>query len=274
MLLFIYHENCADGFGAALATHLLTGDCFDGNPVIYQPAQYNSPLPETAGKYEEVIIADFSYPLEQMLELHRRHPGKVTLLDHHKTALEQLAGKIPPEYIFDLHRSGARLAWDYWAVRTGKRRVLRPLLIDYIEDRDLWKWELPESKEVSAALREKPYDLGVWRNLTIEQLVKEGRVRLAKQKEEVNRLAGAARMTEIGGYLVPAVYTDDHMSEVCHELLRRHPESRFAAAYYATEQGERKYSLRSREDFDVSEIAGRYGGGGHRQAAGFTKPAR
>ena len=272
MLLFIYHENCADGFGAALATHLLTGDSVDGNPVEYQPAQYNTPLPDT-GNCQEIVIADFSYPLEAMLELHRRHPGKVTLLDHHKTALEELSGKLPPNYTFDLNRSGARIAWDYWAVRMNKQRVLRPLLIDYVEDRDLWRWQMPKSKEVSAALREHPYKLKVWRRLTIEQLVREGEIKLAEQRKEVSRLADTAEQQEIKGYEVPTVCTDNHMSEVCHELLARHPEARFAAAWNVNEQGERKYSLRCREDFDVSKVARFFGGGGHQQAAGFSLPA-
>lgn len=46
----------------------------------------------------------------------------------------------------------------------------------------------------------------------------------------------------------------------------------FAACYWDTPKG-RDYSLRSRGDgADVSEIASLYGGGGHRDAAGFSVP--
>ena len=270
MTLFIYHENCADGFGAALAAHILTNDRVDGATVQYLPARYGSPAPDT-GKATEIVIADFSYPLETMLELHRRHPGKVTLLDHHRTALERLAGKIPPNYTFDLHRSGARLAWDYWAGRLGKPATPRPPLIDYIEDRDLWQWRLPHSQEVSAALKTKPYELDLWRDLTIPQLVKEGTEALAAQRLETGRLADTARLVNLAGHQIPAVRTRDLTSEVCHELLRRFPETPFAAAWHITDEGQEKWSLRSRPEFDVSRIAQGFGGGGHAQAAGFSR---
>ena len=270
MTLLIYHENCADGFGAALATHLLTNDRVAGNKVKYLPAQYGSPAPDTGGA-TEIVITDFSYPLETMLELHRRHPGKVTLLDHHRTALEQLAGKIPPNYTFDLHRSGARLAWDYWATRLGKPATPRPPLIDYVEDRDLWKWRLPYSREVSAALRNKPYELTVWIELTIPQLIKEGAEELEAQRLETKRLADTVQLVNLAGHRIPAVQTDNLMSDVCHELLKRFPKAPFAAAWHITEEGQEKWSLRSRPEFDVSRIAGGFGGGGHAQAAGFSR---
>jgi hypothetical protein len=54
----------------------------------------------------------------------------VTLIDHHKTALEDLAG-LPSLHTFtDLERSGATLAWDYLFPDKP-----RPLLLGHIEDR-------------------------------------------------------------------------------------------------------------------------------------------
>ncbi len=57
-------------------------------------------------------------------------------------------------------------------------------------------------------------------------------------------------------------------SEVAGELSEGHP---FAAVYVETST-DIIWSLRSRGDFDVSEIAKKFGGGGHKNAAGFTVP--
>lgn len=270
MTLLVYHENCPDGFGAALVAHILTNDRVDGSTVQYLPARYGSSALDTGGA-TEIVIADFSYHLETMLELHRRHPGKITLLDHHRTALERLAGKIPPNYTFDLHRSGARLVWDYWVGRLGKPATPRPLLIDYIEDRDLWKWQLPHSREVRAVLKSKPYELALWRGLTIPQLIKEGTEALEAQRLETGRLADTARLVSLAGHQIPAVRTGDLTSEVGHELLRRFPEAPFSAAWHITDEGQEKWSLRSRPEFDVSRIAQGFGGGGHAHAADFSR---
>ncbi len=45
----------------------------------------------------------------------------------------------------------------------------------------------------------------------------------------------------------------------------------FAACYWDTPKG-RVFSLRSVGDFDVSAVAASYGGGGHKNASGFTLP--
>ena len=89
---------------------------------------------------------EFRYPLETMLELHRQHES-VILLDHHETARDALEGRMPDCH-FDLERSGVTIAWEYWG--SGFSTNEGELLARYIEDRDLWRWKLPDSREVSA----------------------------------------------------------------------------------------------------------------------------
>ena len=91
---------------------------------------------------------EFRYPLETMLELHRQHES-VILLDHHETARDALEGRMPDCH-FDLERSGVTIAWEYWGSGFGTNEG--EMLARYIEDRDLWRWKLPDSREVSAAL--------------------------------------------------------------------------------------------------------------------------
>ena len=211
---------------------------------------------------------EFRYPLETMLELHRQHES-VILLDHHETARDALEGRMPDCH-FDLERSGVTIAWEYWG--PGFSTNEGELLARYIEDRDLWRWKLPDSREVSAALDSHPKRFRVWDRLDVETLAREGTGILRYIRTQVENLAGMAQEQELAGYRVPVVNTSLLGSETCEALLERHPEAEFAATYWDRD-GRRHWSLRSRADgdFDVSQVALKLGGGGHPHAAGFTE---
>ena len=55
------------------------------------------------------------------------------------------------------------------------------------------------------------------------------------------------------------------------QLNERYSDTPFAACYFCRADGKRQWSLRSRGNFDVSEVARRFGGGGHNNAAGYTE---
>ena len=263
----LYHAGCNDGFGAAWIAHKHLGDIQDGRRVRYLPQSYGGEPPRMdAGS--RIYILDFSYPLETMLELHRQHES-VILLDHHETARDALEGRVPDCH-FDLERSGATIAWEYWG--SGFSTNEGELLARYIEDRDLWRWKLPDSREVSAALDSHPKRFRVWDRLDVETLAREGTGILRYIRTQTENLAGMAQEQELAGYPVPVVNTSLLGSETCEALLERHPEAEFAATYWERD-GRRHWSLRSRADgdFDVAQIALKRGGGGHPHAAGFTE---
>jgi len=81
------------------------------------------------------------------------------------------------------------------------------------------------------------------------------------------------RFDTIAGYQVPVVNLSDNISEVGNALCKRFPEYPFSVSYCDRSDGQRSWSLRSIGDFDVSDIAKKFGGGGHRNAAGFTTDA-
>ena len=201
---------------------------------------------------------EFRYPLETMLGLHRQHES-VILLDHHETARDALEGRMPDCH-FDLERSGVTIAWEYWG--SGFSTNEGELLARYIEDRDLWRWKLPDSREVSAALDSHPKRFRVWDRLDVETLAREGTGILRYIRTQVENLAGMAQEQELAGYRVPVVNTSLLGSETCEALLERHPEAEFAATFWDRD-GRRHWSLRSRADgdFDVSQVALKLGGG-------------
>lgn len=289
--LCIYHGHCDDGFAAAWAVrHAVGPDLFEFYPGVYQQEP-----PDVRGR--NVLFVDFSYK-RPVLQRVAQAARSVLILDHHKTAQEDLAdgegfvdigkwssplswerhlqnvyqdeceGAYAVTYtLFDMERSGAGLTWDFFHVGQP-----RPDFIDYVEDRDLWRKQLPGGDEFTIALRSYPQEFKVW-----DELVAGGALKLINQGssiqryyrlrvEELKRSAYQASIADAPFWVANAPYFA--ASEVAGELAER--EHGFGACYFEVSQGRWQYSLRARGDFDVSEIAKQFGGGGHKGAAGFT----
>jgi len=255
----LYHGTCADGFGGAWAAWKRLGDTAE-----YIPVQYGQPRPEVP-EGAPLYLVDFSYSREIILALRDRHPA-LTILDHHKTAQEALAGH--DFAIFDMEKSGAMLAWKHF--HPGQAP---PPLILYVQDRDLWRFELPSSREVSAGLWSLPMTFEAWDAASVPNLAQDGSAILRYMGQQTAMICSQAREQSLGGHTVPVVNATSLWSEVGEELIRRFPDAPFAASYFETARGLRKWSLRSRGSFDVSAVAKQFGGGGHRNAAGFEAPA-
>lgn len=308
--LCIYHGNCADGFTAAWAVWKRFGDQFD-----YFPGVYQQPPPDVTGR--DVVLVDFSYKSDVLIEM-RKLARSILVLDHHKSAAEDLVVKPVNEgtyylsiadqwgpnpwvrhrgnadedwlqgagwiYVsFDMNRSGAGLAWDFF--HPGKPR---PALINFVEDRDLWRFKLPGSRAINAVVFSYPYEFEAWDELSrfVElapvEAERAGAAIERKHHKDVAELVAALR-TEmvIGGHWVPVAnlpytLTSDAGHLMCKPYASPNLQGEmvtpnFAACYWDSPKG-RVFSLRSVGDFDVSVIAAGYGGGGHKNASGFTLP--
>lgn len=270
--LVLAHGNCPDGFSAAWAAWLKLGDQAD-----YQFVNYGDPVPDVRGRLA-VYVLDFSWPRAEMTAL-ANNASMLVVLDHHKTALEALQdivvrnGKI----VFDLNRSGATLAWD-WFFGDGMQKGVHPTisreLVEYVEDRDLWRWKLPDSREISVAMWSYPKAFIQWTllaNLGMSLLVPEGRAILRYQQQLVEQMARNTTWRDIGGYHVPVVNASVCFSEVGEYLCIQNPNAPFAAYYFDRADHKRQWGSRSRGGFDVSEVAKQFGGGGHPGAAGWME---
>jgi uncharacterized protein len=253
----LYHGNCPDGFGGAWAAWQVLGDT-----ATYCPLSHGDPPPPLPPD-ADVVMVDFAFSRDITLEMHAA-VASLTILDHHKSAQEVLGDL--PFATFDMDRSGAMMAWNYWHPNQEP-----PPLIGYVQDRDLWRFKLPNSRDVSAALASYPMDFEVWSGLDTEALAREGAAISRFRRQTVQTIVGFARMGEIGGHRVPIVNATAHWSDVGEAMLERFPDAPFVGAYYEDSEGTRRWSLRSRPDFDVSEVAKKLGGGGHRQASGFRE---
>jgi oligoribonuclease NrnB/cAMP/cGMP phosphodiesterase (DHH superfamily) len=255
----IYHGNCADGFGSAWVVRKALGD------IQFHAGVYNEPPPEVTGK--DVILVDFSYKRPVLLELSEK-ANSILILDHHKTAVEDLVD-LPANVTckFDMAHSGAILTWQHFFPEESP-----PTLLLHIEDRDLWKFTLPNTREIQANVFSYPYDFAVWDVLLstdVSELVAEGKAIERKHFKDIKELLGVnTREMLISGHKILVANLPYTMSsDAGHELSIDRP---FAACYSDTPKG-RVFGLRSGDDgVDVSAIAKQYGGGGHFHAAGFT----
>ena len=260
-----YHANCYDGFGAAFMAWKYYQGLKKKTKVEYIPCFYSDPVPNVKVG-DSVFVVDFSFKRE-VLENWAATPNlSLVVLDHHKSVQADIADL--PYVTFDLKHSGAMLAYNHF-FRNGGEDLKLEQLAAYLEDRDLWKFSLEETRQFHAGLCSYPMDFGVWDDLDIDKVIMEGGPLLRYQETLTKSLADQVNFVEIGGYMVPMVNISLLFSEVPTELLKRHPEALFAAYRYERKDGFVQYGLRSRSEFDVSAIAKQYGGGGHQQAAGF-----
>jgi len=276
----IYHANCDDGFAAAYAVWKRFGD-----GVKFIPAQYGGDVPNVEGK--DVLMVDFSFKKPEMDRL-AAEARRIIVLDHHKTAKAELAGFTRLEcaggpfekryadrlyagvgVCFDMNKSGCRLAWEYCF-----GDVAMPDWFAAVEDRDLWRFALPMTKEICISIRSHPRNFTVWDTFDASVLASEGVAIKRYVDMIVNNICDTAFVENIGGHDVPVVACSyDFVSETANQLLQRNPEAPFAACMVRSYDG-LTYSLRSMDDrMDVSEIAKANGGGGHRNAAGFSTNA-
>jgi hypothetical protein len=303
--LCIFHGNCQDGFGAAWVVRKY----FDGE-VEFHAGVYNNAPPKTAGR--NLIIVDFSYKKDVMTGLltsgDKDQASTMLILDHHESAIDSLTplgleapesgnydpdlwrqkweswGHWPVRAVFDNGRSGAMLAWNFFF--PGKAA---PRMIQHIQDRDLWRFHINGTREISAALFSHPYNFELWDELAERcdnparwaHLHAEGAAIERKHHKDVEELTlNNWRKMIIGGYVVPVAnlpytLTSDAGAFMCKGLQDSDGSSwlpPFAACYWDTPEG-RVFSLSSPDPgTNVAEIASLYRGGGHAHALGFRMP--
>lgn len=256
--MVIYHGNCVDGYTAAWAAWRRFGD----KDTEYIAANHGDAPPDVTGK--KVLIVDFSYPREELIEMQKKSSW-LWVYDHHKTAQTDLQDL--HFATFDMNKSGAGITWD--ELHKG---VTRPWLVDYVEDRDLWKFSLMQSKEVNAWVGAQPREnFDSWTHLWkegVDTSADRGMAVLMFVNSYVQNMSKQARMTEFEGAQVPVVNAPYiNTSELVGYLSLSHP---FAVGWFMRSDGKYVYSLRSSPTgVDVSAIAKKYGGGGHEHSAGF-----
>jgi len=264
-IFVFYHKNCPDGFASAWAAWKKFKNKAEYVPLNYQASfDYNI-------KNKKVYFLDVC-PDRKILENLKKNHCEVVIIDHHLSAKRNLDLVCPGSFIMRLNmrRAAAVLTWKYFF---PKKKI--PKLLLYIEDIDLWKFKKRFSREIVACINLFDIDFKKWNRLVsnIEDIKKrrryilEGKKIVEYQDEMIKQIIGDAKKIKIGKIKTLVVNSSVLISEIGDALIKKLPP--IAVIWF--EAGDKKrISLRSNGKVDVSKIAEKYGGGGHKCAAGFA----
>lgn len=289
----IFHAGCPDGYTSAW---LLDEAC--SNRPTFHEGRYGNPPPD--GLSGTVVIADFSYAPETLAAIGEQC-DRLVVLDHHETpveAIEAWDGEFPPsvELFLDVTRSGCGITADWLSVfgppalnsyRTGWASW-RSTFVDYMEDRDLWRFSLPHCRAVIAVANATPMHppgpgmFNEWAtmahrvNTSFDYVVELGQAVVDREDVLIAQAMGNTTFVTIGGYDgIPIVSTPYGLgSDSAAALCDAHPDAPFAA-YYIDHDAHRQFGLRARpgSPVNLARLArDHYDGGGHPTAAGFIVP--
>lgn len=263
-IVVIYHGECTDGFGGAWSAWKKFGETAD-----YVGAHHgDEPPDDLIGK--ELYFIDFVYSRAVMENLKQANKS-VVIIDHHPQTVDLL--DLADDKLFDISHSGAILAWQYFHNDENA-----PSILKHIEDRDIWRWSLDGSKEILMYFDLLDFDFNIW-NDAIEQFDRDGLVRenFKKDGELLLRqwfhlckkmINDDALLVEFENYKIyavnaPSVFADD----LGNKLISEFPSA--AIIWHQDKNGNMGVSLRSDGTVDVSELAKKYGGGGHKKSSAF-----
>jgi oligoribonuclease NrnB/cAMP/cGMP phosphodiesterase (DHH superfamily) len=272
--LVLYHgRGCPDGFGAALAAYRFFGDRAQYLGLDHGDVKSVDDLPPIDGR--AVYVLDFSFAPTIMQALDAR-AAKLVLLDHHLSAAEQLTGFACRCGVvhFDMHKSGARLAWEFF-----HPDAQIPVLLRYVEDRDIWAWKIPESASFLAALDMEPQTFERWNALAnmsegeLQQFTARGQAMDEKFSKLAQDIAESAMPIVFNGETGLMVNAPGVFHSLVGDMLA-HQSGTYALLWAVGKGGVIKVGLRSRSGFNCIPLAQSMGGGGHAQACGFKLAAQ
>ena len=271
--ILVYHDDCVDGFGCVVAAEYYIENTKSKRPILYIPAKYNQELNIDMDD-KNVIFCDFSFKKQKMEEI-MKIAKNILVLDHHKTAISELEHMSDCNKVLDVNHSGAYITWVYF---NGADNV--PLLLQYIQDNDIWKKNMSHTEEISSYLAHIPKNIQHYYPLLNNKIllakIKIGTEILDSETRDINKILKDCYTKKFTInkkiYTAAVLYCPirKYKSKLGSMMLSMFAQCDFSIIYDYDELCGKTYtSLRSENSrTDVSEIAVLYGGGGHRNAAG------
>lgn len=275
--MFVFHHRDIDGYASAAVVR----QAFPEERINYVPCDYSFPLdshlPEIQ-RDEKVVIVDYSFKDNTVVELENIicHVGfsNVTWIDHHVSSVRLVAerpdlGLLPG--IRNDKCSGAVLTYMHY--HGERREEACPLFLRLISDYDTWTKLMPESDDFNRGLFMEEMDptSPLWDELydmkRVELVIRNGNtVNRYLDMYYRHRRKKWMFVTEFEGYRTAAINQKESSEEFGEERVN------FPLSVIFQTNGKKWfYTVYSSDPaIDCSEIAARYGGGGHKGAAGFT----
>jgi uncharacterized protein len=302
MHLVVYHQtkagtDCPDGICAAWIVAKYLKERFSVSrpyqliPDVYlKNSAYESLLdtPISPTFLDTVWLVDFSYPEHIMKEILEKTPTLI-ILDHHEQRMpdisvlaDQILGGYSP------NECGATAAWKFCFPE-----IPRPWFLKHVWRRDTgaegyYDALQLDSRAVTTAISARRRGLtGESAFPIFESLLKESEKSLITEgyklleiddqicEQVLIEFKASPTFENIGGYEVPCIRLDPHAdrlySWIGSLLCQEYPSSSFVCLITSSEPNQRHLrSLKSGSNFDVGALAKSLGGGGHRNASGFT----
>lgn len=260
----LYHADCLDGYAAAWSAWTSLGE-----KAHYQAVRHQVPMPDfPVGAV--LYILDFCYPMEQLINATQK-ASKVVVLDHHISAqkdFEAYQGDIPVnlQMSFNMQQSGCIMAWHYFQGDSAP-----PMLLQHIEDHDLWRHQLAHTEEITRALfLRRPLAFSSFEQIKLDVLYREGKILLKQHRKMVKTLLNSRHSIKLNGTVGLAVNAPGAFSSDLGQALAKLSGTFGLTYHYHGKRQCYECGLRSIGEFDVSQLAVCYGGGGHQNAAGFS----
>ena len=277
--IIFYHYPCQDGLTSAWVAYKYARE----NQLTYSLNGLNHdktmfPVDITN---KNLLFIDIA-PNEERYKEVLAKAKSFYILDHHNTNQQffnQLTNKT--NFVFDMKKSGCHLAWDYFYPKEET-----PNFLLMVEDRDLWKWSIPESKPFCNGMYtytscseyvEESFNLmaELYNNPKKSQEIMElGKILQKKTDNTIKSIAeSASKKTYLfkGKKVCMVNVSHDLASDLGNYLVTKYDYD-FAILWRYDHNTEEYYiSMRSIDDkMDVSALCKEFGGGGHKNAAGCS----
>jgi len=242
------------------------------------PIDYGAAFPmDKIEPGETIYMVDFTLqPFEQMIELSAR--CKLIWIDHHKSALGEASKRWFVERgIRRIGIGACFLTWEYLYPHLYPPKAVR-LLAEY----DVWDHSNPDTLPFQYGMRMRETDpateegMKLWEKLfesretvLFDEILNEGKTILKYQKQMDTRYcARYAYPVTLEGYKAVAL-NRGIANSMTFENAPGANEADIFITYVFNGDNWIVSLYANKPDIDVSEIAKKYGGGGHKEAAGF-----
>lgn len=262
----------------------------------------DDPLPIPNGK---IYILDlpvdrvfgFKYEPENVNQKPPQHPAGLVWIDHHKSSIETHPSAIPGYRIDGV--AACRLAWQ-WFKRKGKspegsqreyetplpvkcmfedRTVSEPWAVRLAGEYDIWDKRDPNAELFQHGLRSEELYPVTWDALlsyaiedeaTVTRLLNQGRaLQFARTNENESIIKEIGFTIQWEGLTFLACNAARYNSHLFTEGLTPEHDACFGFKWTGKTWSVSLYHAPGKEHHDLSLIAKKYGGGGHRGACGF-----
>lgn len=263
----LYH-NDPDGCCSAAVVRKAVGE-----KLALQAMEIGELVPwDLVGQAEQVVLVDFSLPLEDMQRLDEG--WSFVWIDHHKTSLAALGeamADVPG--VRSLEEAACVLTWQ-----TFFRDKPAPRAVAYVGDRDIWRNALDHTQVFNEGLYFQdfsPANWSLWERLLndddelVGELIEVGKTLYEARMRQIKYAVSERGFeTVFEGHRTLAI--NQRGSGDMGEYIRQ---SGYAIGYCYAEvmRAGRLQTIVTlySDQVDVSDIARKYGGGGHPGAAGF-----